>query len=412
MKLLVVLSRMPYPLEKGDKLRAFHLVKRLSEKHEVFLFCLSDQRVKADDEAHLRGYFKHLHVVYIPWWRLLLRLCAAPFSRLPFQVSYFHHGHAQRQLDRVVAEFRPDHVLCQLVRTTEYVRHHYQLPKTLDYMDTLSKGMERRAETAPFPFSAVLQAETRRLIGYENLMFDLFDHQVIISAQDRDLLYHPDRHQVVVVPNGVDNEYFAPQRKEKTHDLLFTGNMNYPPNIDSVLFLVQRVLPLVQAKRPGTTLLIAGVDPGQRILRLAAAHPEVTVSGWMKDIRQAYASAHVFVAPMQLGTGLQNKLLEAMAMGMPCVSSDLANNAVGASPGTSILIGHEPQEYADHILRLLENPQERDALARHALQFVRNSFNWESAANLLDGLMFGPSPLAAQAEGPTHASASMGPVAR
>ncbi|HMN05658.1 MAG TPA: glycosyltransferase [Flavobacteriales bacterium] len=394
MKLLVVLSRMPYPLEKGDKLRAYHLVKRLAENNEVYLFCLSDRRTRPEHEEHLREFCSHLQVVRIPWWRILLRLVTAPFSRLPFQVSYFHHGHAQQAIDQVMATFGPDHVLCQLVRTTEYVRHRYGLPKTLDYMDTLSKGVERRAGNAFFPFKHLLKAETRRLIRYENLMFDLFDNQVIISAQDRDLLYHPDRDRMVVVPNGVDTEYFQPRVQEKEYDLLFTGNMNYPPNIDSAHYLVHRVLPLVQAVRPETTLLIAGVDPDQRVRRLAAHNAQVTVSGWVKDIRTAYASAHIFVAPMQIGTGLQNKLLEAMAMEMPCVTSHLANNAIGATPGEAILIGHEPEEYAKHILHLLDHATDRERLAREGNRFVRNNFDWDAAAGRLGKLMAATVPLA------------------
>ncbi len=178
-------------------------------------------------------------------------------------MAYFHHRIAQRAIDDVIANFKPDHVLCQLVRTTEYVRHHYDLPKTLDYMDTLSKGMERRTENASFWSRPLMQTETRRLIAYENLMLDLFDRHVIISAQDRDLLYHPARDQVAVIPNGVDTTYFSPRDAEKTHDLLFTGNMNYPPNIDSVLYLVNNVLPIVRKQRPGTSLLISGVDPSR-----------------------------------------------------------------------------------------------------------------------------------------------------
>lgn len=396
MKLLVVLSRMPFPLEKGDKLRAYHLVKRLASRHEVYLFCLSDQRTAPQDEAHLRSFCKHLQVVHLPRWRILLRMVAAVFSRLPFQVSYFHHRHAQRAMDRVIESFRPDHVLCQLVRTSEYVRRRYALPKTLDFMDTLSKGMERRAETGPLHLRPFFKAETRRLIFYENLMLDLFDHQAIISAQDRDLLYHPGRDTVAVIPNGVDTDYFNAghlkgdaSAADKPYDLLFTGNMNYPPNIDSVLFLVQRVLPLVQAKRPGTTLLIAGVDPDQRVRDLAGHNENVTVSGWVKDIRTSYASARIFVAPMQIGTGLQNKLLEAMSMRMPCVTSGLANNAVGATPGESILIGHQPQDYADHILHLLEHPGERERLANNGHRFVRSSFDWDRSAERLDRLMTG-----------------------
>lgn len=391
MRLLVVLSRVPFPLEKGDKLRAYHLVKRLARQHEVFLFCLSDQRIKPAHLDHLHTFCKHIRVVHIPQWRILLRMVTGLFSRLPFQVTYFHHRHAQRAIDKVIDTFKPDHVLCQLVRTTEYVRHRYALPKTLDYMDTLSKGIERRTETAPFILRPVLRAETRRLIGYENLMLDLFDHHTIISAQDRDLLYHPYRDRVVVIPNGVDSEYFSPMEGEKLYDLLFTGNMNYAPNIDSVLFLVHRVLPLVRRKRPGTSLLIAGVDPVQRVRDLAAHDPLVKVSGWVKDIRVSYASATVFIAPMQIGTGLQNKLLEAMAMRMPCITSDLANNAVGAVPGRSILVGHEPQDYADHILHLLSDKEAREKLADQGHRFVRSTFNWDISADRIDALIASPS---------------------
>lgn len=387
MKLLVVLSRVPYPLEKGDKLRAYHLVTRLARHHRIYLFCLTDQRIAPEHLTHLSGYCEHIEVVHLPRWRILARLTTAAFSRLPFQVAYFHHSIAQRAIDRAIASFKPDHVLCQLVRTTEYVRYHYDLAKTLDYMDTLSKGMERRTENASFWSRPLLRAETRRLIAYENLMLDLFDRHVIISAQDRDLLYHPQRDQVHVIPNGVDTEFFSPRAAPKTHDLLFTGNMNYPPNIDSVLYLVHKVLPLVRKERPRTTLLISGVDPTPRVRELARADPLITVSGRVPDIRESYAAATVFAAPMQIGTGLQNKLLEAMAMRMPCVTSALANNAVGAVPNESILIGTEPADYAGHILRLLGDVQECERIAGNGYRFVRSTFDWGRNAEALDKLI-------------------------
>ena len=392
MKLLVVLSRVPYPLEKGDKLRAYHLVTRLAKNHEVYLFCLSDQRIAEEHLDHLRGSCAHIEVVHIPRWRILLRLATAAFSRLPYQVAYFYHDHAQRAIDRAIDSFKPDHALCQLVRTTEYVRARYELPKTLDYMDTLSKGMERRTENASFWIRPLLKAETRRLIAYENLMLDLFDRHAIISAQDRDLLYHPLRDQVAVIPNGVDTDYFSPRAGKRTHDLLFTGNMNYPPNIDSVLFLVHKVLPFVRRERPNTTLLVSGVDPSASVRDLAKEDPLVTVSGWVKDIRDAYASAVVFAAPMQIGTGLQNKLLEAMAMRMPCVTSAMANNAVGAVSGESILIGRDPQEYATHILRLLSDVEEHDRIAENGYRFVRETFDWTRNADALDALITSAHP--------------------
>ena len=387
MRLMVILSRVPYPLEKGDKLRAYHLVKRLARKHEIYLFCLSDGPTAQEHLDHLHQFCAHIEVVRIERWRIVLKLFSAIFSRLPFQVAYFHHRKAQRRINAALEQFRPEHILCQLVRTTEYVREVHDVPKTLDYMDTLSKGLERRSEMAPTLLAPLFRAETRRLIRYENLMLDLFDHSVIISAQDREYIYHPWRDRIAVIPNGVDSEHFTPRHGRQDYDIVFTGNMNYPPNIDSALYLAQQILPLVRRTRPNTTLLISGVAPSQSVRDLGRTDPLIHVSGWVKDIRDSYASARLFVAPMQIGTGLQNKLLEAMSMRMACITSTLANNAVGARPGDAILVGNSPEEYAAHILHLLDDPAERARIAENGYQFIRSQFDWDKAAEKLDRMI-------------------------
>ncbi|MCB9164973.1 MAG: glycosyltransferase [Flavobacteriales bacterium] len=154
-----------------------------------------------------------------------------------------------------------------------------------------------------------------------------------------------------------------------------------------MLYLVRKVLPLVHAQRPETGLLISGVDPSAEVRELARNDPRIEVSGWVKDIRHSYAAARIFIAPMQIGTGLQNKLLEAMAMGIPCITSSLANNAVQAVPGESILIGQSPKDYADHILRLLDDEVERERLAEAGSRFVRTHFDWERSAAHLEELL-------------------------
>lgn len=387
MRLFVLLSRVPYPLEKGDKLRAYHLITRLAKRHELFLFCLNDRKVKREYIEHLEGICAHVDTYTIPRWKIFASLVRAAIGRMPFQVSYFYHKAAQKKIDQVISTFKPDHTLCQLVRTSEYVRERFDLHRTLDFMDTLSKGMERREETAPWYLKPLFREETKRLIRYENLMFDLFDERVIISAQDRDFIYHPDRESFNIIPNGVDTVFFHPQEMEKRYDLLFTGNMNYPPNIDSVMYLAKFILPKVREQLPNTSLLISGVDPAPRVRELAEQDDLITVTGWVKDIRDSYASARLFVAPMQIGTGLQNKLLEAMSMQIPCITSPLANNAVGAVPDESILIGHEPEEYVDHIVQLLNNKAERERIAANGHNFVMNQFDWDRAADRLNDVI-------------------------
>ena len=156
------------------------------------------------------------------------------------------------------------------------------------------------------------------------------------------------------------------------------------------------MLPIVRKTRPETSLLISGVDPSASVRDLAKTDPLVNVSGWVKDIRSSYAAARIFVAPMQIGTGLQNKILEAMAMRMPCITSALANNAVGAEAGDSILIGNTPKDYADHILRLLADTDERDRLAESGYRFVLERFDWDRAATDLDAIIRSTPPVAAK----------------
>jgi glycosyltransferase involved in cell wall biosynthesis len=189
-----------------------------------------------------------------------------------------------------------------------------------------------------------------------------------------------------VVRNGVDVEFFAPAAREPEWDLLFNGNMGYPPNVEAVEHLVGEVLPLVWERRPQTRLLISGASPAARVTALESER--VKVSGWVDDVRDSYASARVLVAPMLISIGLQNKLLEAMAMKVPCVTTGLANNALGARPGEEILVGDSPAELADRILELLDDPARAAAIGAGGLELVRRAYDWESTTAQLERLMF------------------------
>lgn len=382
MKIFVLLSRIPYPLEKGDKLRAWHQIKELSKNHEIYLACLNDSKIHPEAEKKLKEFCKEVRFFSLNKIGIGWRLFSGLFTNTPFQVHYFHSRNVDHKIKNYINEVQPNHIYAQLIRVSEYVKNIHHIPKTLDYMDALSKGMERRISKSSGIKKMFLKKESKRLLEYENLIFDYFENKTIISEQDRALIYHPDQKNIQIVSNGVDTEYFSHQKKEIKYDLLFNGNMSYPPNIDCVHFIAEKVLPLILKKYPEIKFLISGANPVNSVMGLA--NKNIKVSGWMDDIREAYLSSKIFIAPMQIGTGLQNKLLEAMAMGIPCVTTELANNALGAIPEEHILIGNSPEEIALQIDRLLTDSDLAVKITTNGRRFVTEKYNWKSATESLE----------------------------
>ncbi len=385
MKIFVLVSRFPYPLEKGDKLRAFHQIKELSKKHEIVLCALSDEKVSNSSIEKLKQYCVQVEVIRLYklkiYWNLLMQLL---FGKKSLQVSYFYSAGAHKKIEDLIEKVKPDHIYCQLIRVTEYVRD-LKIEKTLDYMDAFARGMERRVENAPFYLKPFLKIETKRLKRYEHDVFNDFNHTSIISNQDKELIVHIKNHEIKVIPNGVDYSTFQFKEVEKKYDLIFTGNMGYPPNIDSAVYIVNEIMPLLWQKFPNVNLAIVGATPDARVKALQTN--KVTVTGWVEDISDYYAASKIFIAPMQIGTGLQNKLLEAMAMKLPCITSKLANNALGAIHEKDALIGETPEEYVNHIVNLLENQELYQKLSENGYEFVKQNYTWEGTTQLLEDLM-------------------------
>jgi glycosyltransferase involved in cell wall biosynthesis len=336
-------------------------------------------------KSELSKYCKKVHIIKLSKFGIFLNLIKAFFSTKPLQIGYFYSASAHAQIKSIIAKAKPNHLYGQLVRVAEYMRH-VTIPTTLDYQDALSAGLLRRKEKSKGLKRFVFDMEYRRLAKYESEIMEDFTNTTIITEQDRELIQHTENQKITIVPNGVDMEFFHPMEMEKTYDVVFTGNMNYPPNVMAAKFLVNEVLPLIKRQKQDAKLLIAGASPHTSVRALASE--SVTVSGWLDDIRTAYASSKVFVAPMQIGTGLQNKLLEAMAMKIPSVTSDLANAALRANTQSEIKVAaaQDKEAFAQHILDLLTNESAAQQQAKAAHQFVLNNYSWKSSVDILENL--------------------------
>ena len=386
MKIFVLLPRIPYPLEKGDKLRAFNQIQQLSKRNEIVLCALNDDpKVSEQDAFHaLQPYCQSINFIKISKPQILLGLIRAFFKGLPMQCGYFYNRKAAKKVNALIAKHKPDMLFCQLLRTAEYIRHK-DIPKTIDYQDIFSYGMKRRADVASFVMRPIYNMEYRRLCRYEAAIFADFDVRTIISEPDRALFPHERRDEILIVPNGVDHEKYHPMDCEKKYDLVFTGNMSYAPNVNSVEYLANEILPIVWKTLPDVKMYIAGATPDPRVKK--CANEKIIVSGWLDDIRTAYAESRVFIAPMRIGTGLQNKLLEAMSMRLPAITSPLANASLGAKPNEEILVGSNAEEMAQHIITLLTDKEQADRLAQAGFDFTNRVYDWGKATEVMEEAM-------------------------
>ena len=386
MRIFILLPRIPYPLEKGDKLRAYHQIKQLSKDNEIVLCALNDNGKVDEQQAFqaLQPYCHSINFIKLSKPRILFGLLRAFFKGLPLQCGYFYNRKAAKKVDALIAKHQPDMLYGQLVRVAEYIRH-IDIPKAIDYQDVFSYGMKRRRDIASWMTRPVYNMEYQRLCRYEATVFDEFNIKTIISEPDRDLIRHPKKDEILIIPNGVDHDFFKPQEREKRYDLVFTGNMSYPPNVNAVEYLANEILPIVWKSRPETTLYIAGATPDPKVKK--AANDRIIVSGWLDDIRDAYAQSRVFIAPMRIGTGLQNKLLEAMSMGIPAITTPLANASLGAKPSEEILVGSNAEELAQHIITLLTEPEKAQQIAQAGFDFTNRVYDWGQSTAILENAM-------------------------
>jgi sugar transferase (PEP-CTERM/EpsH1 system associated) len=381
MKIVVLTSRIPYPLEKGDKLRIFHQIKHLSESHEICLICLNENSQSIDTSV-LREMVSEFHVVPISKWKIPFRLIFALFHNLPFQVEYFLDRKNKKKIEAIIQDFNPNHIYCQLIRTAEYVKDLFQFDKTIDYMDAFSAAAMRRAKTEKGLNKIFWKIESGRVKNYERSIFDYFKHHAIITEQDRNLLAIPSNQNIEIVPNGVDTSHFKNLNLPKKYDLVFAGNMNYPPNIAAAIFLVEEILPILQSQFPNITMLIAGANPSSDVQKLASEN--VTVSGWMNDIREAYCESRVFVAPMFIGAGMQNKILEAMSSELPVITTSLAAEAFPEKNLSKLIEANTAFEFARAIQYYLLNETAQEEDGKKNRIYVEEKYSWKISNKKLD----------------------------
>ena len=380
-KILIITSRFPFPLEKGDKLRIYHQIKYLSRYNSIHLVSLNtESKIPEISIKELNKYCEKIHIININRLTQAINIIKSFINKEPLQVGFFYSRKAHEKIKHIIKKTKPTWCYAQLIRTAKYIQNENN--NIIDYMDAFSKGIERRIDQFPLIVQPLIRREYEITKKYEINIFDKFKHHTIITKNDQKYIKHSNRKKIKIIPNGVDTNYFKPKSIQvKKFDIVFVSNMSYPPNIEAAIYICEKILPIIQKTYPMCKVLIGGINPHEKVKQLK--NQNITISGWVKDIREIYASGKIFVAPMFIGTGLQNKLLEAMAMGVPCVTTKLANNALLAN-SSQIIIAKNELDFANACISILKNDHLAHKLKTKALKFIKEKYEWNSINNNLN----------------------------
>jgi polysaccharide biosynthesis protein PslH len=385
MKILFLANRTPYPPYRGDKLKIYNLAKRLHKDHELHLVTFAQTPEDIGYEAELKKVFKEVHQLYLPKWKSALKCLSALWDSKPIQVLYFQSKAMHRKLEELLAKENFDAVHVQHLRMSPYLFKRKDIPRILDLPDAFSLYWKRRQSVKRGLLTRLFENfEQRRVLRYEKIL-ESYDMSLVCSAEDLEYLrYEHHVSNINLLPNGVNLETFAPRNHDYSHNqtLLFTGNMDYAPNVDAVQYFVSDILPEIKKRFPEVQFIIAGQRPVAKIQALANDYIKVT--GFVEDLAAVYNSASVVVAPLRFGAGTQNKVLEAMAMGIPVVCSNIGFKGLGIESGEGAIMQTEPKAFADSVCALLELPEYRKTVGETGARVIRERFGWDVIAKQLE----------------------------
>jgi polysaccharide biosynthesis protein PslH len=385
MRIFFVCQRVPFPPDRGDKIVTFNEVRHLSKQHEVHVFCLGDGAADLGNIPELSDHAKSVTAIPVTALRSRLRALQALLLGQPLSVAAFNEAALHQAIIGKYDELRPDLIIVFSCNVAQYAEHFPGVPRIMQFHDLDSLKWAQYAERSGISLRWIYRVEAARLLGYERRIARRFAHALVCTAgEKRDFERLFPGIAVSLVGNGVDLDHFQSSGQAKSPgSIVFTGVMDYFPNADAVLWFCDEILPVVQAHIPEATLTICGNRPTSAVRRLAKRRG-VAVTGWVPDTRPYLDRAEVFVAPLRVARGVQNKLLEALAMGLPCVASTAAWSGTVVPKGAGILVTDDSKNFAEQIVRLLQDHGFRTEMASKARAAAEAKYPWERQMAALD----------------------------
>jgi len=439
MKILYIAHRIPYPPNKGDKIRSFNEIKYLSQRHEIHLACLADDPNDLKYEEDLRGFCKSTNVVLINPKITKLKSIFYLLTKQPLTIPYFYSPKLQRTIDHLLSTIDFDVIFCfsspmaeyvfkskllvsgclklekspvegspvpsgqKLASSTQKLSTSNQQPATriMDFVDVDSDKWTQYSEYIGFPKSWIYGLEGRRLADYEKKVAESFDHCVFVTKAEERIFRGRNPHikNISVISNGVDLDYFSstvsqeqatsnqkPETSLQQPIIVFTGAMDYYANVEGVVWFTKDILPLIKKEIPEVRFYIVGSNPTKEVIQLSG-NDGITVTGYVPDIREYLGRATVAVVPLRIARGIQNKILEAMAMGLPVVATPEAFEGIEAKPDRDLIVGENERKIADGVIKLVKEASLRKSLGDNARRVIEENYCWTKNLERLNNIL-------------------------
>lgn len=390
MRILFVTPEWPYPPNQGGRIRMFNIIRQLAKGHELHLISVTLQPLKTSEHDALIPFCSSIRTVPQPSasWRIPIRVVKSVLMRKPFVVFKHLPKELAEVVQATVSQEQPDVVLVEFHYISDCINgldvHH-----VVD-MHNLDTVLYNRFEHSPKWGMKKVHGRIQRSLmhAFEKQLPQRFDACVTVSDTDRDLLKTwSNTSNVYTVPNGVDVDYFTPGISfPQRFDLVFTGSMDYYPNIDAAVFLCHEVMPRLWVRRPQTTLAIVGRDPSSA-LKALGNDPRITVTGTVADVRPYLAGSTAVVVPLRMGGGTRLKVLEAAAMAKAIVGTSVGLEGIDVIPGQHVLVSDNAEDFAQAVLDLLTRPASAESLGLAACSLIREYYSWSACVARLEEVL-------------------------
>ncbi len=388
MKILFLSHRVPYPPNKGEKIRAFNEIKYLSKSHEIHLLAFYDYPEEIQYKNNLEPFCESVTLIPLIRWKQYFRAGFAMVSGKPWSLGYFGNTLMKKTVSKKTADISPDLIFVYCSSMAAYVNHVSGTPKVLDFVDSDALKWKQYSQARKAPACWLYGYEAKKLLEFETEMVKAFDYSIFVSASE--IAGHnlqPLRNKIVFVQNGIDLQLFKPSDTDnKEPAIAFTGAMDYYPNIDAVVHFAHKIFPKVRTVYPNARFFIIGSRPATVVQKLSSI-PGITVTGTVKDVRPFLSRCRCAVVPLRIAQGIQNKILEALAIGLPVVATPIAAGELRAIKDLPLAIAEDSESFAKKVIGYMKQA----SLSNEAVDACRRSlkahFDWTTNLDALDELI-------------------------